>query len=288
MEAGSYPTALEEVSAWRKTNKATLNEARRRFVQFVVLVSISMTRSLASRIVFKGGNALQFVYGNVRSTADLDFTAEADFPDDKQEIIRLFDAAFKTGLGRYRVKLRCQTIERNPPGLDKTMPTYRIKACFQMPGDRYYQNFDESKAFSEVIELEISINDLLCETMEKTFSTASSPVRVCTLEDIIAEKLRALLQQIPRKRSRPQDVFDIASMVRLRGDLDLEKVSAFVTRKSEVRAISPKKSSYDETVRNLARSGYDDLIKPGMARYIPFDEAWQEVLSLVRRLTIPG
>jgi predicted nucleotidyltransferase component of viral defense system len=185
------------------------------------------------------------------------------------------------------VRLRCQTIERKPPGLEKTMPTYRIKACFQMPGDRYYQNFDERKNIPEVIELEISINDVLCETMEKAFSASSSPLRVCTLEDIVAEKLRALLQQVPRKRSRPQDVFDIASMVRLRGDLDLAKVSAFVKRKSEARAIFPKKSSYNETVRELARKGYDDLIKTEKARYIPFDEAWQEVLSLVHRLAIP-
>jgi predicted nucleotidyltransferase component of viral defense system len=287
LEAGSYPTSSEEVAAWRKANQSTLEEARRRFVQFVVLASISMVRSLASRIVFKGGNALQFVHGNVRSTADLDFTAEADFPDDKREITRLLNAAFKAGLARYRVRLRCQSIERKPPGLDNTMPTYRIKACFQMPGDRYYQNFDERKTIPEVVELEISLNDVLCETMEKTFSANSSSVRVCTLEDIVAEKLRALLQQVPRRRSRPQDAFDIASMTRLRGDLDLAKVSAFVTRKSEARAISPKKSSYDATVRELARKGYDDLIKPEMARYISFDDAWQEVLSLVHRLAIP-
>ncbi len=287
METGSYPTSIEEISKWRSANKATLEEARRRFVQFVILVSISANRELATRMCFKGGNALQFVHGNLRSTADLDFSAESDFPDDKQEIGRLLDAAFKMGLARHRVKLRCQTIKRNPPGIDKTTPTYRITACFQMPGDRRYQSFSEEKTISEVVEIEISLNDVVCETQDRWFSADTEPIRVCTLEDVVAEKLRALLQQIPRRRSRPQDIFDVASMARQRTSLDLEKVSAFLIRKARARGISPTKRAFDDAVREHARIGYDDLVKPKTPRYIPFDAAWLEVLSLVNRLAIP-
>jgi predicted nucleotidyltransferase component of viral defense system len=136
LEAGSYPTSIAELAAWRRRQGTTTEEARRRLVQFVILASMSSSVALLARVAFKGGNALRFVHGNLRSTLDLDFSAEGDFPDSPEAIKRLMDAALKTAERRYQVKARCQSIHRNPPGHDKTMPTYRIKVCYQFPGDR--------------------------------------------------------------------------------------------------------------------------------------------------------
>ena len=91
-----------------------MEEARRRFVQFVILVSMSSSTAVLSRVAFKGGNALRFIHGNMRSTLDLDFTAEGDFPDSPDEITRLMDTAFRTGERQFEVKARCQSIRRNP------------------------------------------------------------------------------------------------------------------------------------------------------------------------------
>ncbi len=265
-----------------------MEEARRRFVQFVILVSMSSSSPVVSRVAFKGGNALRFIHGNMRSTLDLDFTAEGDFPDSPDDITRLMDTALRTGERQFQVKARCQSIHRNPRSHGKTRPTYSIKVCFQLPGDRYYQNFAERTGFAEVIEVEISLNDILCETDERKLEASANPVRVCTLEDIIAEKLRALLQQIPRNRNRPQDVFDIASMVRKHSALiDLEKVSSFLVRKSEAREIVATKGAFDEEVREKAETTYEAEIRDFTTEFIPFDEAWAEVLAFVARLTIP-
>ncbi len=136
--------------------------------------------------------------------------------------------------------------------------------------------------------LEISLNDVLCETAEHRLHPSAKPLRVCTLNDIIAEKLRALLQQIPRDRTRPQDVFDIASMVRLHGStLDLSKVSTYLVEKSEAREIVAAKSSFNESVREKAFVNYQKEIRDNTTAFIPFDEAWNEVLLLVSRLSIP-
>ncbi len=243
---------------------------------------------MIARIAFKGGNALRFIHGNLRSTLDLDFSAEGGFPDSHEEIQRLMDAALRTAERRYQVKARCQSIHRRPPGLDKTFPTYIIKVCYQLPGDKHYQSFVERKNLSEVVEVEISLNDVLCETSQRELHETAKSVRVCTLDDIIAEKLRALLQQIPRNRSRPQDVFDIASMVRRHGTtIDLGKVSTFLVRKSQARGIVPTKCAFDESVRGRAAWNYAEEIRPFTTAFIPFEEAWTEVLRLVSRLTIP-
>ena len=56
MSRAPYATSVAEIEAWRKANATTSQEARRRFVQYVVLVAIA-TGELATRIAFKGGNA---------------------------------------------------------------------------------------------------------------------------------------------------------------------------------------------------------------------------------------
>jgi predicted nucleotidyltransferase component of viral defense system len=291
LKAGSYPTSIAEMSAWRKQQGTTGEEARRRLVQFVVLASMSLSARLASGVAFKGGNALRFAHGNQRSTLDLDFSAESGFPDSPADIKNLMDVALKIGERRYQVKARCQSIHRKPPGFEKTMPTYSIKVCYQLPGDRYYQNIDErlaaGKTLSDVVEVEISLNDVLCETGEAQLGPGAGPLRICTLEDIIAEKLRALLQQVPRNRSRPQDVFDIASMLRKHADsIDLGKVSSFLIRKSEARQIVATKRAFDETVKKKAETSYDAEIREFTTEFITFDQAWSEVLILVSHLTI--
>jgi len=289
LEAGSYPRSIDELASWRRSTGATAAGARLRFMQFVVLASISSSHPLASKLVFKGGNALLFFYGNLRSTLDLDFTAAVDFPDDRKRIEELLNVALRYPLNRFQVKARCQSIQRNPPGLDKTFPTYLAKVCYQLPGDRYYQNFDEGRKYAQVIELEISLNDVICETVSWKPDESSEPLLRCSLEDNLAEKLRALLQQPIRNRSRPQDVYDIASRVReFGGALDLAKISEFLLKKAQARNIQPRKSSFDESVRSRAAASYDIQIRAEAPNaFIPFEEAWPEVLSVVSRLAIP-
>ena len=284
----TYPASRNDLTAWARRHGTTMEEARRRFVQYVVLVSISDSAPIAA-VAFKGGNALQFIHGNPRSTLDLDFTAEAGFPDDPAKITSWLDAALPLADRRHQVKARCQSIRRKPPGMDRTTPTYLIKVGYQLSGDRYYQNFDEPKLFSEVVEVEISLNDVVCETQPWRPEGSARALTACTLEDIVAEKLRALLQQIPRNRSRPQDVFDIASMVRRHpSGIDPGKVSAFLVRKAAARGIAATKHAFDDSVRGHAAATYDAQIRPFTTAFIPLDEAWVELLGLVARLEIPN
>ena len=100
--------------------------------------------------------------------------------------------------------------------------------------------------------------------------------------------MRALLQQLIRNRSRPQDVYDIASRMREYGEqLDMAKISEFLLRKSKARDIEPRKSSYDEFVKQQAMINYEEQIRSQATEFIPFEAAWSEVLALISRLSIP-
>lgn len=69
-----YPRSIRDLAAWADRSQITIDEARRRFAQYVVLCGIADIRPLRETLVFKGGNALDFVWHPNRSTIDLDFS----------------------------------------------------------------------------------------------------------------------------------------------------------------------------------------------------------------------
>lgn len=284
-----YPTALAELAAWCRAHAATLDEGRKRFMQFVVLESLADS-ALRDRLAFKGGNALRFLYRNPRGTIDLDFTADAAFPDDPERIRRLLDPPLRRGAERFGVRARVQRLKRDPSAADKTTPTYHATAAYQLPGDRHFADFDAyARPLNTVVELEISLNDVVCETaIAQLDPQYDVSLRVCTLEDILAEKLRALLQQVVRNRHRRQDVYDIARMLRNHADqIDRRRVGEYLLRKSAARGIRATRSAFDEEVRRRARVDYDMLFDALDPDFVPFDEAWAAVVELVAGLDIP-
>jgi predicted nucleotidyltransferase component of viral defense system len=111
---------------------------------------------------------------------------------------------------------------------------------------------------------------------------------VSTVEDIIAEKLRALLQQLIRNRERRQDVLDIAVLLRLHPEIDRASVSQFLVLKCEARDIDARKASFlHPEIRRRAQVDYGALEATTRVLFIPFDEAWELLLSFVNELQIP-
>jgi predicted nucleotidyltransferase component of viral defense system len=295
MSGPLYPTSQADIPGWSKANGVPVSEARTRFAQFAILQCVGAASGLQTSLAFKGGNALRFIHGNPRSTADLDFTAVpvADrngVPDSEDEIRRLLDEALLWAKNRFAVKMKCQRVNRKPPVTRGTLPTYDIGVGYQFPGERYYADYElPTRVVNSVVQVEISFNDVVCEVEPHSLEPGAPALTVCSLEDILAEKLRALLQQIPRNRTRPQDVFDIARMLAAyEARLDVGKIADFLVRKSVDRHVTPTKTAFaDPRVRENAQSEYTQTLKLSQNDLIPFDTAWEAVLKLLDRLALP-
>jgi predicted nucleotidyltransferase component of viral defense system len=287
-----YPVAVNEIERWRVTQGVTVDEARKRFIQFVVLESIAGYHPLGEALAFKGGNALRFIHGNPRATADLDFTAVGQLPDEELKIRSVLDAALHSGGSKHGIKLRCQRVRRNPANKTATFPTYDVAVGYQFPGDRYFADYDKtSRTVASVVAVEISFNDVVCEIERRVLAAGQAVgLQVCSLEDILAEKLRALLQQVPRNRSRPQDVFDLARNVTAYGHrLDYAKIATYLVSKSGARGIVATKAAFQNPeVKQRASVDYESSLQLTQSDLTPFDDAWATVLALVSRLDIPG
>jgi len=290
VEDRPYPVSLSELQSWRKRNNVSASGARDRFVLYVVLDCIG-TGSIGRHMSLKGGNALRFVYGSPRSTIDLDFTADPSVQDDEEVIQGLVAQAISRADSQHGVKMRVQRIRRNPTRRPfSTFPTYSVTVAYQLPGDRLYAGFESYQSpLPQVVRLEISLNDKVCEVqVVRLDPRRRSRLAVCTLEDILAEKLRSILQQVPRKRHRRQDVFDIARYVRVRGtELDLVKISRFLIEKAAVRGVEVTKRAYGGEAKSRAQADYDKLEEQLADEFIPFEHAWELLADLVESLDIP-
>ena len=282
----NFPTSFDVIAEWAAKNELPVQEARFRFAQYAVLRAIADSRSLSASLVFKGGNALDFIWEPNRSTKDLDFSTRDNnlqLPDLKT---LLGDSLSR--MGRLAGVTCCvQHMEQRPPGQDKTFITFVGKVGYALPDElKNRERILKGDSVSTVVPLDISLNELICAT-ENIDLDGTHSLQVYTLEDIVAEKLRALLQQIPRNRSRCQDVLDIA-MILAERQLDGTRIAAFLVQKASARNVHVSKRAFrNNEIRSRASVNYASLQATVRKPYIPFDKAFASVLSFVECLIIP-
>lgn len=289
-----YPVRYEDVDRWAKQEGVSITEAGRRFAQFLILGGIGQNPFLGRNLVFKGGNALEFVYEPNRSTTDLDFSfieAQSDLPALIETIRTQLSASVLYAQAEHNTVMRVQSVRQNPPRPDAQFPTITSRIAYAYPDQPLQQQrLRDGDPGANVIPVEMSVNETVCAWQEVSIVGARRPMRVATTEDIVAEKLRAILQQTMRNRHREQDVLDIAILFSSnRLPLNTDQISDYVVRKAQARDIQVTKTAFrDPEVRSRSATGYDYLKDTVRHTFIPFDEAWEMVLALVDQLDIPA
>lgn len=282
-----YPQDFAAIKAWAKEHGIQVNEARARYAQYGVLRAIADSNDLSKILVFKGGNALDFVWHPNRSTRDLDFSAlESSLT--AEELRTRLQRALDVAGRELEIAFRVQSINRNPPGEDRKFPTYQINVGYALRDDnpRLHQQIKKGEPVALVVPVEISINEVVCDYQEVSFD-GINPLKVSTREDIVAEKLRALLQQLVRNRSRKQDLLDLAVQLKSGEDLDSGKVSVYLKAKAVDREVIVAKTTFRHPeVWSRAHEDYDSLRAKARIEFVPFEEARELVLRFVDTLQI--
>lgn len=195
-----YPETFDTIAAWAAERHVKPGEARERFAQGVILRAIATSRNLSRILVFKGGNALDFVWQPNRSTQDLDFSSLD--PDLGEEQLRSqLEQALKVVGRSLGVAFRINSLSRQPPGPGKTFVTYELKVGYALPNDRRNQELIEKNQPSRaVVPIEVSLNEPVCDDAPIEFSGAPNPLRVSTL--VWASLTRSTFQRAHREEAR--------------------------------------------------------------------------------------
>jgi predicted nucleotidyltransferase component of viral defense system len=287
-----YPTDFTSLAVWAAANGFTQEEARRRYAQYLVLTSISIIRALRDALVFKGGNALDFVWNSNRSTLDLDFSIDHDAPGEEltgERLRALLVRGVATIARRHGVALEVHGLDPNPKKPGHTFVTYQGTIGYALPDQQtLQQRLARGMRSTQIVKIEISLNEPICQATTIALNAGEPPLRISTPEDIVAEKLRALLQQSIRNRERPQDVLDISAYLQTHPELDRATIAEYLTIKAAARNVPISKAAFHHPeIAARASRDYEQLRTTARDTFIPFDDAFATILGFIDSLPIP-
>lgn len=276
-----------DVHAWVEAASANPDRYRDRQVTEIVLAAVGLAPDLKTELVLKGGAVMALAFHSDRMTSDVDFSADADpeeFAGRIADILNVLLPRAAISLGYLDLVCRVQTIKKmpRPQGFgEHDFPALLVRIGSARRGTREEERLAAGHA-SRVLDMEISFRDQVYAYQELNLTDAGVAVRAFTLHELVAEKLRALLQQPIRNRYRRQDVFDIAFLIERHAldNRDREAIHATLLDKCRTRGIEPNAGSMDDSeVERRARADWDTLSLE-LSDLPPFDERF----ALVRRL----
>jgi predicted nucleotidyltransferase component of viral defense system len=272
-----------------KPLRARLEEARKRlgmpwevmerdYLLSWILAGVAQVESLRETLVFKGGTALKKCYfGDYRFSEDLDFSGLPGVPTGSQmeDAMRQACSAAAEMLDEYApVSISCERYtEREPhPGGQEA---FAVRAQFPWHRQPRTRVIVEASV-DEPVLMPVHKRTVLHEYGEPL----KAEMGVYSLEEIVAEKLRAILQHAKKlqdrgwSRSRARDYYDLWRVLgRYREEMRLEGFRSLLDRKC--------------AIRQVVFEGAGDFFEPAMLTYV--ERTWQTWLGpLVRELPPSG
>jgi len=284
------------IAAWVDAAKADPVRYRDRQVTYALLSAIGLTPELKETMLLKGGALMMLGFNSPRGTQDVDFTVEADPEPFASEFANHLNPALRRAiatLGYIDLVCRVQTIKKRPhPQIfeETPVPALTITLAHAQRGTNEEKRLNAGQA-ARVLQVDLSFKEPIFNAAEARLDKPAVTIRTYALEEVIAEKLRALLQQHERNRARRQDVFDIAFLAETASlDADAKhKILKALIEKSAARDIDITKSSIDlPEVAERAASQWETLrqeLEEG--ELPPFAEAFESVRALYRSLPWP-
>jgi hypothetical protein len=241
-------------------------------------------------MVMKGGILLALGYSSTRFTRDIDFSTDqcpADF--DIEGFIAKFDEALVGATERtsYDIDCRIQRWKKKPPREEDTFPTLEISVGYASHSNRGAHRRLERGESPHVVRVDFSLNEprggpVLLEIGE------GQTIQVYSFVDLVAEKLRAVLQQEVRNRTRRQDIYDLYILLS-NSDVTNEELKSKILyslkEKAAARNLEVNRNSmqYHEIYRRSHRE-YDLLVHEVEGPLPEFDVAYDLVRTFYESL----
>lgn len=250
------PTTVVDITDWIDRARADPLRFTERQATEIFLAALASAPSYGNSVFLKGGALMGIRYGSPRQTADLDFTtttspANVDISALEAELNAMLSRA-AAGLGYPDLVCRVQTVKLRPRAdsfLTASFPALELTIAYAVRGSAAETRLMAGQC-PTVIPVDINLNEPIDAIEILRLGESDSRVRAYSLTDLIAEKLRALLQQAIRGRNRQQDVYDLSYLIERFPFDDAERLhllSVFFM-KCQARNIDPGPGSLSRAV----------------------------------------
>lgn len=254
----------------------------------IVIAAITGDPDLRKLMVMKGGLLMGIRYHSPRFTTDIDFSSSLKLSDlDPERIGRSFDTGMARASARSESNLECriQSLRINPQNRpDASFPSIELKIGYAYKGTPKHKRLMQGQSPS-VLSIDLSLNEAIVE-MEDLKIDGENMLRAYSINDLVAEKIRSLLQQTVRNRYRRQDVFDLNLLLNLRSDgIERSAVLQSLKEKSRPRGIEVRPDSLDDSeVKRRAFKDYHTLANEVSGPLPDFESAYDGLLVFYRSL----
>lgn len=258
-----------DLSAWVEKAKSDSLKYRIRQVVEILMYAIGSTKHLKENMYLKGGTLMAIAHNSERMTGDVDYSwfGEPFALSIADEIKESLDVALKraaTKLGYLDLVCKIQSIKKEPRKWENvSYPALCVSIGYASIGTPQERALANNKA-SNVVRLDISFNEPLENAQKLLLDSSDVTINAYAPTEIIAEKMRALMQQTQRlhERSRRQDVYDIALLInKFMFDAEEKKIILGTLHiKANAREVSINKDSFaDGAVRSAAEKEWGTM-----------------------------
>ncbi len=252
----------------------------------IILLAITLDPLLKELMIIKGGILLAIEYESGRFTKDIDFSSNRKLCDIELEgIEKAFEKALRKSVVILNSEVDCilHKIEIKPANIkNPTFPSYTIKIGYARMGTAKHRRLLQ-KMSTSVIKIDFSLNEVIVNKArfnvgEENFLSSYD------VHDLIAEKIRSLIQQVIRNRNRRQDVYDINILLGVSG-IDKSKVLESIKLKSKSRNITPTINCLDNPeVKRMAGAEYSTLADEIDEVLPDFDKLYDRLIVFYKSL----
>jgi len=265
----------------------TPKHKKERQVIHIILNAVSKFNT-QFQVALKGGVLIALIYGSTRHTRDIDFSTRQPYSKDSEEkfIASLEKTLMENDFG-YPIKCKVQSFKIKPPQPPQTFPTLKIKIGYADLGNRNSMKRLELKNATETMSIDYSFNEIPIGTKYIDI-IAGRFIEIYDFNEIVSEKLRALIQQKDRNRTREQDVYDLYFLLSkspVTSQTEKKDILNRLKKKSASRNVVVAKDSLeDPEIIMRSKRDYKSLEDTIEGDLPPFEESFPFIQEFYRNL----
>jgi predicted nucleotidyltransferase component of viral defense system len=279
-----------DLTAWVDEELRPDRKVFRQAVQ-LVLRAIAQSPNLSAVMIMKGGLLLAVRYHSSRFTRDIDFSTskrlqEVDLPTLLATIAEAL--ASVSADNEHAMALRLQSHEIKPPNRPGVnFPTLQMRIGYASRLEPKSLKRLESTGSTQVVQVDYSFNEWASGREQQEVD--GGHLLMYTFHDLVAEKLRSVLQQPIRGQGRPryQDIYDIFLLLGTPVD-DGDKatiLAKLVEASRDRQVVLHREALRDEQVIKLSREQYASVLPDLVLGPLPdFDVAYTTVREFFESL----
>jgi predicted nucleotidyltransferase component of viral defense system len=281
---------LEELDLAAWVEKSAPDKRHFREAVHIVLSAIGASTALRSKMIMKGGLLMAIRYDSSRFTRDVDFSTQQKYIQGAEEDLLVeFDEQLAISGEQlpYDTMCRRQRTEIRPARPDAQFPTLSLSIGYAQRSKAVERTRLLNGQAPQVVQIDYSYNEAVYD-VEVLGIGNGEKLQAYSFLNLLAEKIRSLLQQPLRKRNRRQDVYDLHLLITGCASINkgeqIRLLQLFRASCRERRIEPTQNSLSSDEIKVMAKAGYEDLAPEIEGELPPFDETYAIVQEFYESL----